>query len=98
MAVRRRSWRGIVVIGALGLTAVSPAGAVEAELSRYYDAARDICRTGVTPAITAAYEEARRALDRARPTGGLQSGNFAGLKAPTELWLDCFQSPGDGKM
>lgn len=95
---RRRSWLGIAFVVALGLTAASPTGALEAELSRYYDAARDICRTGLTPAITAAYEEARRALDRARPTGGLQDGNFAGLKAPAELWLDCFQSPGDGKM
>ena len=51
----------------------------------------------MTAAISAAYEEARRAFERARPDGGLQDGNFAGLKSPAELWLDCFQSPGDGK-
>jgi hypothetical protein len=93
-----RRWHSIVIIGVvLGLAMAGPTGAYQAELSRYYESTRDICRTGVTPAITSAYEEARRALDRARSSGGRQDGNFAGLKTPAELWLDCLQSPGDGK-
>lgn len=97
MMARPRRWlRTVLVGGALGLVA-GPTEAFQAELSRYYDTARDVCRTGVTPVLTSAYEEARRALDRARQSGGLPDGNFAGLKSPAELWLDCFQSPGDGK-
>jgi hypothetical protein len=96
MSVRCRLCATLVA-AALCLMAARPAAALQAELERYYAASRGICRTGVTAAISAAYEEARRALERARPGGGLQDGNFAGLKSPTELWLDCFQSPGDGK-
>jgi hypothetical protein len=97
MMARPRRWlRTVLVGGALGLVA-GPTEAFQAELSRYYDTARDVCRTGVTPGLTSAYEEARRALERARQSGGLPDGNFAGLKSPAELWLDCFQSPGDGK-
>ena len=98
MSARRWSQVYAAIVGAaLCLVAGSPSAAFQTELSRYYEATRDICRTGVTPAITAAYEQARLTLDRARPTGGLQDGNFAGLKSPAEMWLDCFQSPGDGK-
>jgi hypothetical protein len=98
VSARLRSQVYAAILGAvLCLVAVDPIAAFQAELSRYYEATRDICRTGVTPAITSAYEQARLALDRARPTGGLQDGNFAGLKSPAEMWLDCFQSPGDGK-
>jgi hypothetical protein len=80
----------------LPLASVGPVEAVQDELARYYDSVTSICTTGVTPEITSAYEQARRALDRAR-AGGALSGNFAGVKTPEEAWLDCLQSPGDGK-
>ena len=70
--------------------------AFQTEVQRYYDSMKDICRTGVTPAMTAAWIQARQAVDTARYGGG-RDGNFAGLKSPTDTWLDCFQSPGDGK-
>jgi hypothetical protein len=96
VSVRGRSrLRTAVVIAALSLAAAGPTTADQAEVWRYYEATRDICRTGVTPAIAAAYEETRRAMDRSRPPG--QDGNFAGMKSPAAMWLDCFQSPGDGK-
>lgn len=75
--------------------AAGPTGAFPAEVSEYYASMKDICRTGVTPAMTAAYERARRALEQARAAG--PPGDFAGLKTPEHTWLDCFQSPGDGK-
>jgi hypothetical protein len=53
---------------------------------------KDICRTGPLPDMTATWLRARQAMDAAR-----ESNNFAGLKSPTDAWLDCFQSPGDGK-
>jgi hypothetical protein len=96
VSVRRRSrLPSTVVIAALSLAAAGPTTADQAEVRRYYEATRDICRTGETPAIVAAYEEARRAMARLRPPG--QDGNFAGMKSPAAMWLDCFQSPGDGK-
>jgi hypothetical protein len=85
------------LLGALQLFAVGPTDAFQDELRRYYDSAKSICRTGVTPEITSAYEQARQAMDRARAVGGLGANNFAGIKMPSDLWLDCFQSPGDGK-
>ena len=85
------------VLGALQLTAVGPTDAFQDELRRYYDSARSICRTGVTPEITSTYEHARQAMDLARAAGGLGANNFAGIKAPSELLLDCFQSPSDGR-
>jgi hypothetical protein len=90
-------FRTMWVLGALQLVAVGPTDAYQDELRRYYDSARSICRTGVTPEITSAYEQARRAMDRARAAGAIGGNNFAGIKMPSELWLDCFQSPGDGK-
>ena len=90
-------FRTMSVLGALQLAAVGPTDAFQDELRRYYDAAKSICRTGVTPEITIAYEQARQAMDRAGAAPGLGSNNFAGVKLPVELWLDCFQSPGDGK-
>jgi hypothetical protein len=89
--------RIMFVLGALQLVAVGPTDAFQDELRRYYDSAKSICRTGVTPEITSAYEQARQAMDRARAAGGLGANNFAGIKMPSDLWLDCFQSPGDGK-
>ena len=90
-------FRTMGVLGALQLATVGPTDAFQDELRRYYDAARSICRTGVTPEMTSAYEQAREAMDRARAAGGLGANNFAGIKAPSELSLDCFQAPGDGK-
>jgi len=81
-------------LGVLWLASVGPTEAFQAELKRYYESTKDICRTGVTPEIVSAYEQARQAMDRA---GGLGSSNFAGIKRPTEVLLDCYQSPGDGK-
>jgi 2-methylisocitrate lyase-like PEP mutase family enzyme len=82
---------------ALGLLAVAvPAAALQAEIARYHHAVRDICRTGVTPAIADAYEQARQAVERAQYGGG-RDNNFWGLKTPEGFWLDCLQSPNDGK-
>ena len=90
-------FRTMGVLGALQLAAVGPTDAFQDELRRYYDSAKSICRTGVTPEIASAYEQARQAMDRAGAAGELGGNNFAGVKMPAELWLDCFQSPGDGK-
>jgi hypothetical protein len=93
------STRGLAVIGVLAAVlaaGVGPTMAFQAELQRYYDSMRDICRTGVTSQMTAAWMQAVRAMDAARYGGG-RDGNFAGIKSPTDTWLDCFQSPGDGK-
>jgi len=90
-------FRTMGVLGALQLAVVGPTDAFQDELRRYYDSAGGICRTGVTAEITAAYEQARQAMDRARAAGAFGVNNFAGVKTPSELWLDCFQSPGDGK-
>lgn len=81
---------------ALLLVDVGPTIAYQTEVQRYYEATREVCRTGVTPAMTAAWNQARAALEAAQHGGGHQ-GNFAGIKSPTEIWLDCLQSPGDGK-
>jgi hypothetical protein len=83
-------------VAVLCVAGVGQAEALEAELSRYYGVMKDICRTGVTPAIASAYDEALRAVERARAAGVI-AGNFAGLKNPEQTWLDCVQSPGDGK-
>lgn len=90
-------FRTMGVLGALQLAAVGPTDAFQDELRRYYDSARSICRTGVTPEIASSYEQARQAMDRARAAGGLGANNFAGIKAPSELLLDCFQSPSDSR-
>ena len=90
-------FRTMSVLGALQLAAVGPTDAFQDEIKRYYDSAKSICRTGVTAEMTSAYEQARQAMDRARADGGRDGNNFAGIKMPSELWLDCFQSPGDGK-
>jgi hypothetical protein len=89
----------LLALGALVLCLLAPAApglAFQAELARYYHAVRNICQTGITPDILTAYEQARRALERARYGGGRDS-NFWGLKEPEGFWLDCLQSPGDGK-
>jgi hypothetical protein len=86
--------RAVGGVGALWLASVGPTEAFQAELKRYYESTKDICRTGVTPEIVSAYEQARQAVDRA---GGLGANNFAGIKRPSEMLLDCYQSPGDGK-
>jgi hypothetical protein len=88
------STRGLVVVGALAtvLIAGGPTMAFQVEVQRYYESTKDICRTGVTPEMTALWVQAVRAMDAAR-----QANNFAGIKSPTDTWLDCFQSPGDGK-
>jgi hypothetical protein len=88
--------RWLPVLALLLLAAPGPTEAQGAELQRYYASARDICRTGVTPEIGAAYREAMKAMEQARAAGAL-ANNFAGIKQPVELWLDCFQAPGDGK-
>lgn len=90
---------GRVVIGALAtvlIAGVGPTMAFQAEVQRYYESMKDICRTGVTPEMTALWAQAVRAMDAARYGGG-QDNNFAGVKSPTDSWLDCFQGPGDGK-
>ncbi|HEX9822530.1 MAG TPA: hypothetical protein VGD07_23270 [Methylomirabilota bacterium] len=82
---------------ALGLLAVAaPAAALQAEIARYHRAVRDICQTGVTPAIAAAYDQARQAVEHARYGSG-RDGNFWGLRTPESFWLDCVQAPSDGK-
>jgi hypothetical protein len=78
------------------LAAAGPTEALQAELTRYYDSVKHVCTRGVTAEMTASYEAARQALERAHQAGALR-GNFAGVRAPSEAWLDCFQSPGDGK-
>jgi hypothetical protein len=90
---RCRALRALMVVQ---LAAAGPTEALQAELTRYYDSVKHVCATGVTAEMTAAYEAAVQALERARQAGVLR-GNFAGVKAPPEAWLDCVQSPGDGK-
>ena len=89
-------WRGVLVLGLIVLAATGPTEAQGPELQRYYTSTRDICRTGVTPEIDIAYRDAMRAAEQARAAGAL-ANNFAGIKPPVQIWLDCFQSPGDGK-
>ena len=84
--------RTVFAQGFVVLACVGPTMAFQTEIRQYYDSMKDICRTGVTPEMTLAWIRARQAMDAAR-----QSSNFAGLKSPTDTWLDCFQSPGDGK-
>jgi hypothetical protein len=79
---------GVVVV----LAGVGPTMAYQTEVQRYYESMKDICRTGVMPEMAAAWLQASQAMDAAR-----DRNNFAGLKSPTDTWLDCFQSPGDGK-
>ena len=74
-----------------------PATAFETEVQRYYESLTDICRTGVTPAMTAAWVRAVRALEAARYGGGRDGTNFGGIRNPEAAWLDCMQSPGEGK-
>jgi hypothetical protein len=71
----------------------APALAFEAEVARYHRVVADVCTTGITPAMHAAYEEARQAVERARYGSG-RDNNFWGLKTPEGFWLDCFQSDG----
>jgi hypothetical protein len=79
------------------LLAAGPADAYQAESKRYYDAVARICQTGVTSEINTLYEAAQRADDTARKAGTRDANNFAGIKSPESAYLDCFQSPGDGK-
>lgn len=96
-AIVRRGLRVIgVCIAVLGATA-SPATALQTEVQEYYDSMKEICRTGVTPPMTAAWQRAQQALDAARYGAGRDRYNFAGIKNPADAWLECFQSPGDGK-
>lgn len=90
-----RAARLLCGLGLLHLAVAGPGDAQQPEVERYYASTRDICRTGVTPEIEAAYAQAQEALERARAAGSL-GGNFAGIKPPQHIWLDCFQSPGDG--
>jgi hypothetical protein len=83
-----------VVICALALAA-GPVAAFQAEVAHYHQLVGDVCRTGITPRIVAAYERARQAVEQARHGSG-RDGNFWGLKSPEGFWLDCLQSP-DGK-
>jgi hypothetical protein len=69
--------------------------AFQAEVDRYHRTAAHVCQTGITPALQAAYEAARQAVERAGAGRGRES-NFWGLKTPEAFWLDCFQAP-DGK-
>ena len=92
-----RRLRGTWVCIGLLLASVGPTMAVQPELQEYYESMNDICRTGVTPRITSAWVRAQAALDAARYGGGRDGTNFAGIKSPADTWLDCFQSPGDGK-
>jgi hypothetical protein len=96
MTVSRRLGATWVCIGMLFAT-VGPTMAFQAELQEYYESVKDICRTGVTLQMTAAWGRAQHALDAARYGGGRDGTNFAGIKNPENTWLDCFQSPGDGK-
>ena len=95
MKRRRRTMIGTLLV-ALAAGA-GPVMAFETEVQRYYDSMARICLTGVTPAMTAAWKQARRALEAARYGGGRDGVNFAGIKSPEDTWLDCVQSPGDGK-
>jgi hypothetical protein len=83
-----------VVVCALTLAA-APVAAFQAEVARYHQLVADVCRTGVTPEIVAAYARARQAVEQARHGSG-RDNNFWGLKSPEGFWLDCFQAP-DGK-
>lgn len=78
----------LLLVGTAG-----PVLAFQAEVRRYYDLVGNICRTGVTEEIIAAYNEARIAVDRAQYGGG-RDNNFWGLKSPGRFYQDCFQSPG----
>jgi hypothetical protein len=71
---------------------VGPTIAEQGAIQHYYESMKDICRTGVLPELTALWLKAQQEMTASR-----QSNNFAGLKSPTDSWLDCFQSPGDGK-
>jgi hypothetical protein len=85
------------VAGALVLVLVAgtgPAAALQTEVQRYHDLARNICQTGVTEQIRVAYEEARVAVEKAQYGGG-RDNNFWGLKSPGKFWLECVQSPGN---
>jgi len=94
MVIARLAMRAALALGLLA--AAAPAAAFQAEVARYHHAVRDICQTGITPAIAAAYEQARQAVERARYGSG-RDNNFWGVKSPEGFRLDCFQSPGDGK-
>ena len=96
LTVSRRLRATWVCIGLL-FAAVGPTMAVPTELQEYYESMKDICRSGVTPQMTAAWSRAQHALDTARYGGGRDGTNFAGIRSPADTWLDCFQSPGDGK-
>lgn len=96
MAVKQRR-RTVCALLVAVAAAAGPTVAVRTDVQRYYDSMTDICRTGVTPAITAAWVRARQALEAARYGGGRDGVNFAGIKSPVDSWLDCVQSPGDGK-
>jgi hypothetical protein len=74
------------------VSGVGPTIAEQGAIQHYYESMKDICRTGVLPEMTALWLKARQEMEASR-----QSNNFAGLKRPTDTWLDCFQSPGDGK-
>jgi hypothetical protein len=93
----RHPWRALGVCIAVLIATAGPARALQTEIQQYYDAMTDVCRTGVTPPMMAAWERAQQALDAARDGGGQGGVNFAGIKRPDHAWLDCFQSPGDGK-
>jgi hypothetical protein len=93
----RVGFRAVCTLIVMLLAAAGPTMAYQTEVQRYYESMKDICRTGVTPEMTAAWSQARLALDTARYGGGRDGSNFAGIKSPTDAWLDCFQSPGDGK-
>jgi hypothetical protein len=71
---------------------VGPTIAQQSAIQHYYESMKDICRTGVLPEMTALWLKARQEMEATR-----ERNNFAGLKSPTDTWLDCFQSPGDGK-
>ena len=84
------------MLAALGwLAAAAPATAYQGEVDRYHRAVANVCQTGVTAPMQAAYEAARLAVERARHGVGREN-NFWGLKTPEAFWLDCFQAP-DGK-
>ena len=85
----------VTVVACALVLATGPAVAFQAEVARYHQLVGDVCRTGITPEIVAAYERARRAVEQAQLGSG-RDNNFWGLKSPEGFWLDCFQSP-DGK-